>query len=410
MPEKRDKFSRPWPIGNVIHLQKKIWLNPEYQREEVWTNSQKQLLIDSILRDLDLPKFYFRTIEDKKYEYEVVDGQQRLRSILEFEKNKFKLAVDADNIGKFSVAGLYFKDLHTDLQHDFLGKPIDVVQLLGYSDDDIEEMFLRLQNGTPLNAPEKRRALSGNIRYIVEKLSKHSIFEQVAFTNKRYAHEDAAAKILHMVLSGRITDIKPLSIKKTYKDFSKLSDKSPEVKRLTQAFNFLDKSFKAVKKSAKLKKFSIITLCFMVYEMIEKYDLQAYPKEFAKAYLDFEVRRKENEEKPEDQQDGDLAAYTDAARSDSIPDMGFRDKKLRLAILISLPELKLKDPIRGFSEEQRSAVFWRGDGICAKCGIKCEESEFEVDHIAPHSRGGETRLSNAQLLCISCNRQKGAKQ
>ena len=45
----------------------------------------KQYLIDSILKKLDFPKFYFRKLDDKKYE--IVDGQQRLETIWNFYKD-----------------------------------------------------------------------------------------------------------------------------------------------------------------------------------------------------------------------------------------------------------------------------------------------------------------------------------
>ena len=61
--------------------QKKNWLNPEYQKESVGTTYQKQILVDSMLHDINMSKLYFRRIDKDQYEYEVVDGQQRLRSI-----------------------------------------------------------------------------------------------------------------------------------------------------------------------------------------------------------------------------------------------------------------------------------------------------------------------------------------
>ncbi|MCK4475433.1 MAG: DUF262 domain-containing protein [Methanophagales archaeon] len=59
-------------------------INREYQREQkgIWSLEDKQYLIDSILKKLALPKFYFRKLDDKKYE--IVDGQQRLETIWEF--------------------------------------------------------------------------------------------------------------------------------------------------------------------------------------------------------------------------------------------------------------------------------------------------------------------------------------
>ena len=47
-----------WPLFTLSKKRKKIDTNPDYQRPAVWTKAQKQLLIDSILRDFDVPKIY----------------------------------------------------------------------------------------------------------------------------------------------------------------------------------------------------------------------------------------------------------------------------------------------------------------------------------------------------------------
>jgi len=62
-------------------------LNPLYQRNAVWTKSQKQLLVDSILVGIPIPSFYFNSITENQID--VVDGQQRLRSILEFKRGDY---------------------------------------------------------------------------------------------------------------------------------------------------------------------------------------------------------------------------------------------------------------------------------------------------------------------------------
>jgi len=67
----------------------KIDLNPEFQRNFVWSDAQKSLLIESMLLKIPLPAFYFA--EDKKGRYQVVDGLQRLTVINQFLNNKFKL-------------------------------------------------------------------------------------------------------------------------------------------------------------------------------------------------------------------------------------------------------------------------------------------------------------------------------
>lgn len=47
-----------WTAASAFVRRKGINTNPDYQRPAVWTRAQKQLLIDSMLRDYDIPKFY----------------------------------------------------------------------------------------------------------------------------------------------------------------------------------------------------------------------------------------------------------------------------------------------------------------------------------------------------------------
>ncbi len=51
---------KPWPLKTIYGIKDRIDTNPDLQRPAVWGQSQKQLLIDSILRDYDIPKIYWR--------------------------------------------------------------------------------------------------------------------------------------------------------------------------------------------------------------------------------------------------------------------------------------------------------------------------------------------------------------
>lgn len=389
---------------------KKIWLNPEYQRNAVWTRSQQQLLIDSLLNGFDVPKLYFREISKESFEYEVVDGQQRLIALREFiSKNTFTLSADADPVDGAEIKGKTFSKLPTSLQTKLQAQNLDVVLLgEGYSDEVVEDMFLRLQNGTPLNAAEKRRALPGNMPDVVSELATHSLFELCNFDNRRFAYEDVVAKTLHLLLHGSLTDIRPSSIKRTYKAYEGITAGHPTVKKLDGAMRFLVRAFKG-QPSPQFKKYSVISLSYLLVEMLDKYDLANYGADFAKTFLDFERTRIENEELEEAEQDPKMAAYTDSARADSIQDLEYRHTVLRETFLLRIPELALKDPTRGFTEEQRLAVFLRDKGRCQICGRECEQADFHVDHKKPHSRSGKTALSNAQLACAKCNTSKGAE-
>lgn len=396
---------------NNLHFQMyqgKIWLNPEYQRGLVWTLSQKQLFIDSLLIDIDIPKLYFREIEKDNYKLEVVDGQQRLRTIFEFFQDGFRMPKDADDIEGLETRNRYFSELHTELQMQLQNTPLDIVVLRGYSEEDVEETFLRLQNGTPLNAAEKRRAIASNMRTVVNDLSKHKVYTLCSFEDRRFAYEDTTAKVIHSLLADSITDIKALSIQKTYEDYKDITAENPAVKRTKKAFDFIVKAFNG-HPSPKFKKFSMVTLPCLAAELLEKYNISKFSSDFAESYMDFELSRRNNEELPEEKQNPSLAAYTDAARADSIQDLRYRHELLREEIIRNIPELTLKDPDRGFSEAQRAAIFWRDQGLCQSCNKTCGENEFHADHIVPHSNGGLTKIANGQVLCPTCNLRKGDK-
>ncbi|MDE3090919.1 MAG: DUF262 domain-containing protein [Chloroflexota bacterium] len=80
-------------------LKKRIDTRPDYQRPLVWSKSQKQLLIDTLLRGYDVPKLCWRRTAKNPDQYEVVDGQQRLHAIWDFCEGVYPLPMDADPIG-----------------------------------------------------------------------------------------------------------------------------------------------------------------------------------------------------------------------------------------------------------------------------------------------------------------------
>ena len=56
----------------------------------------------------------------------------------------------------------------------------------------------------------------------------------------------------------------------------------------------------------------------------------------------------------------------------------------------------------------RQVIYARDGGMCMKCGRKVRPDNFQVDHIVPITKGGdEWDLSNLELACPDCNRQKG---
>jgi len=85
---------------------------PDFQREDVWSDDKKRLLIDSILKGWHLPKFYFCK-EDNTFE--CVDGQQRLSAIFSFFSDDLTLSGDTSK----RIGASKYTELDDDISDEF---------------------------------------------------------------------------------------------------------------------------------------------------------------------------------------------------------------------------------------------------------------------------------------------------
>lgn len=374
-------------------------LNPLYQRNDVWTLSQKQLLVDSIIIGIPLPSFYFNKVSDIRID--VVDGQQRLRAIRDFKNDEFQLNDDgAYSLKFYSELPEFIKDSIDDYQ-------LNIIYLKNWSEDQIEDMFLRLQDGSPLNAAEKRRAIPGTFRDVVKELSQNNFFDnRVGFNNDRYGFEDAVAKALHLMFNP-FSPISPAKIKSTYKDNSDLKSSHNIPTQLKKAYFYLEKGFNQNNDfNPKLKKWSAITLPLVLCDLKNSYKISGYEKDIVKSFVELEVLRAEEREKPEDEQNPQILNFNDAARADDPVRLKYRHDFLQTWILSQVVTLEPidVDSRRVFSHEQRMALYWRSQGKCQTCNEKISQENFDADHITRHVDGGKTILSNGRALCVNCNR------
>jgi hypothetical protein len=228
MENMKISMSQITPITLILtYLEREKYdLNPIYQREgDIWNLRKRKLLIDSILNQFDIPKIYVHELENPekiegkiKY-YGIIDGKQRLETIWQFIDNKWPLADEFEyyNDNSIKLNGLYYKDLaekYPIVHAKFNGFPLTVIAVKTTDTDLIDDMFSRMNEAVPLNAPEKRNAKKGPIPIILRELVKHEFFENcLPINSKRYKHHDLACKFLLLEYSDG-----PTSTAKSYLD------------------------------------------------------------------------------------------------------------------------------------------------------------------------------------------------
>lgn len=394
-----------WTARSAYNRRKGINTNPDYQRPAVWTKGQKQLLIDSMLRDYDVPKIYLHKTGNKKFD--VVDGQQRLRTIWEFYDGGFAIAKDADPVDGIEIKGLHYADLDDDIRDKLDSYNLDFVVLDDVSDDEIGEMFLRLQNGTTLKAQEKRNAYPGNMRNYIKELATHQFFlHSVHFKNSRFSHEHVAAQLCLLTINGGICDIKDRHLNEMYLENQTFDVHGDIAKKITKTLNYLYKMFPVL--SPELKRYNVVSLYALILDLSDSYAIKGREEELAQWFINFEQNRLAEADKPEDEQDTRMAIYQSKTKdsTDAMDSLSYRHNFLKENLFSSIPDLCPKDQQRSFDESQRQVIYRRDKGICQNCGVKCDWNAWEADHVVPWSRGGKTIVSNGQVLCPNCNSSK----
>lgn len=120
-----DIFSKVYYFG--------VDFEPEYQRDYVWELNDKIALIDSIFNNIDIGKFAFIHLNyGEKYTYEILDGKQRLRAILDYYENRFK------------YNGKYFNELSWREQNHFENYNISIAEVQNSNRKQIMKYFVVL--------------------------------------------------------------------------------------------------------------------------------------------------------------------------------------------------------------------------------------------------------------------------
>ncbi len=227
-------------------------IKPPYQRKPVWAMKQKCSLIESILMNLPVPEIYIQQTTllepEEKNVYAIVDGQQRIRTILQFvgsekdpeeeEHNKFPL----DKLDPNSEwRNLTFNELSDDQKKRFYGYQFTVRYLDTDNDNEVRDMFRRLNRFlTPLKPQELRNAtFTGPFVKLVLDLSDKEFWAENRIvspaTIRRMGDVEFVSELLIGVLHGPQGGSAKV-IDDYYSQYEDYEDESPDQRRARKLF------------------------------------------------------------------------------------------------------------------------------------------------------------------------------
>ena len=199
--------SSPHPISDIRDwvVSERLEVRPGFQRRKVWSAPAQIMLMDTILRNIPMPKIFLsNTIKDGNTYRVVIDGQQRITAILDFLRDMYKLETPY----KGSELGKKFSELDMDSQNRFLSYQIDFNEATNLTEDDAREVYSRINKYTvPLNKQELRRAdFPGNFLRMSETLAINEYFDKIKLfspaNRRRYSDVEYISELLAGMIGG----------------------------------------------------------------------------------------------------------------------------------------------------------------------------------------------------------------
>lgn len=240
---------------SVKALQKKV-NNGEFiftnsiQRKICWDINRKSLLIHSLVSGYPIPPLFSKraTNEQGKVYYDMLDGKQRSNAIASYLNDEYKLGelpkVTLEDGTEVDISGLKFSELTEEIQDEIKDTTLTVYYFEEITQNEVCEMFFRLNNGKPMTAVEISRVRAKSREKITE-LGKLPIFNE-ALTEKQidsFVNEDIITKSLILLYN----DSKSLESKDVRKFLSELDITQEMEKVLTDVYDRILEAVEIIK-------------------------------------------------------------------------------------------------------------------------------------------------------------------
>lgn len=421
-------------VMELIHLQENGCLNlePGFQRKSVWTVNDRRKLVQSVLEGYPMPSiFLYRRNESGAPVYDVIDGKQRLETLFMFSRSGgfrrdgFELKFQFEDDDRPYVWG-WRELIKWDHTAEFLGYKIQTVEVRGDL-SDIIDLFVRINStGKSLTSSEKRHARYYRSPFLKEadRLAKryrpYLLSQRVVSEShiSRMKDVELITELLASIVAGG-----PIHGKESVdKAVGNEGLNAHTLRKASSDFQTVLKALKRMFPELHATRFrnmaEFYTLFMVVWDLQQQKMILTDRKRNRTAEMLLKRLSNGVDEVRELQRNAKGAGRGQQLYADYLlsvqrgtDDIGQRKRRAQMMQGLLAGLFEKKDERRLFSPEQRR-LLWNSEEKrkCRECGEALTWTNFQADHIKPHSRGGRTELVNAALVCQPCNASKGAKR
>jgi len=408
-----------------------INLQPGFQRMSVWSNMDRRRLVQSIVTEYPLPNIflYCRSSRGKTI-YDVIDGKQRLETILmfmgvgAFKNDRFEAKFDLDADGLRWWDWKAIRRYLPDLRHRFECYPLQTVEVSGEL-SEIVDLFVRINStGKRLTSGEKRHARFYNSRFLkeaerlVRKHENYLIQQRILSPAQldRMKGTELFCELLMSIHQGGLINKKTSLDRAVSNEAINGNTLARVIREFTSTVGLVQRMFPELRVTRFHNSAEFYTLFMLIWEM-NLHKLVLTDRRSNRLAFELlkrlstgvdDLREQFRHARPVKPQPP-FSDYLLTVQGDT-DSAATRQRRVNVIRGLLQALYEYKDGRRAFSQEQRR-IIWNSDNTqkCVVCRRKLSWDDFTVDHMVAYIKGGRTRPDNAQLMCPSCNSRKGGR-